>query len=68
MGVAIAPSDHTRVYLITGESLGNDKGFFVSDNGDRPLADGGPTFVDRRPRGRATRASSGGSAGSSSTR
>jgi hypothetical protein len=45
MGVAVAPSDHTRVYLITGESLGNDKGFFVSDNGDRPLADGGPTFV-----------------------
>ena len=45
MGVAIAPSDHTRVYLITGESLGNDKGFFVSDNGDRALADGGPTFV-----------------------
>ena len=45
MGVAIAPNDHTRVYLITGESLGNDKGFFVSDNGDRSLADGGPTFV-----------------------
>ncbi len=45
MGVAIAPSDHTRVYLITGESLGNDKGFFVSDNGDRALADGGPIFV-----------------------
>jgi hypothetical protein len=45
MGVAVAPSDHTRVYLITGESLGNDKGFFVSDNGDRSLADGGPTFV-----------------------
>jgi hypothetical protein len=45
MGVAIAPSDHTRVYLIVGESLGNDKGFYVSDNGDRSLADGGPTFV-----------------------
>ena len=45
MGVAVAPSDHTRVYLITGESLGNDKGFFVSNNGDRSLADGGPTFV-----------------------
>jgi hypothetical protein len=45
MGVAVAPSDHTRVYLITGESLGNDKGFFYSDNGDRSLADGGPTFV-----------------------
>ena len=45
MGVAIAPSDHTRVYLITGETFGSDKGFFVSDNGDRPLADGGPTFV-----------------------
>jgi len=45
MGVAVAPSDHTRVYLITGESLGNDKGFFYSDNGDRPLADGGPTFA-----------------------
>src|SRR6185437_13641824 len=45
MGVAVAPSDHTRVYLITGESLGNDKGFFSSDNGDRSLADGGPTFT-----------------------
>jgi hypothetical protein len=45
MGVAVAPSDHTRVYLITGESLGNDKGFFVSNNGDRPLSQGGPTFV-----------------------
>jgi hypothetical protein len=45
MGVVVAPSEHTRVYLITGESLGNDKGFFYSDNGDRPLADGGPTFV-----------------------
>jgi hypothetical protein len=45
MGVAIAPSDHTRVYLITGESLGNDKGFFVSNNGDRPLSAGGPTFT-----------------------
>jgi hypothetical protein len=45
MGVAVAPSDHTRVYLVTGESLGNDKGFFVSDNGDRPLTAGGPTFV-----------------------
>ncbi len=45
MGVAIAPSDHTRVYLIVGESLGNDKGFYVSNNGDRSLADGGPTFA-----------------------
>src|SRR4029079_14641317 len=49
MGVAIAPSDHTRVYLITGESLGNDKGFFVSDNGDRSLAADGPTFVAGGP-------------------
>jgi hypothetical protein len=45
MGVAVAPSDHTRVYLIVGESLGNDKGFYVSSNGERPLAQGGPTFV-----------------------
>src|SRR4051812_7584630 len=45
MGIAVAPNDHSRVYLITGESLGNDKGFFVSNNGDRSLADGGPTFV-----------------------
>jgi hypothetical protein len=45
MGVVVAPHNHTRVYLITGESLGNDKGFFYSDNGDRSLADGGPTFV-----------------------
>ena len=45
MGIVIAPSDHTRLYLITGESLGNDKGFFVSDNGDRALSAGGPTFV-----------------------
>jgi hypothetical protein len=45
MGIAVAPSDHTRLYLIVGETFGNDKGFYVSDNGDRPLADGGPTFV-----------------------
>ena len=67
MGVAIAPSDHTRVYLITGETFGSDKGFFVSDNGDRPLAEAARPSSPAATRA-GTRASSGGSAGSSSTR
>ena len=52
MGIAIAPSDHTRVYLITGESFGNDKGFFVSNNGDRLPRGRRPDLRDERPRRR----------------
>jgi Sortilin, neurotensin receptor 3, len=43
IGVAVAPNDPKRVYVITGNSLGPDKGFYVSN-------DGGDSFV---PGGRA---------------
>ncbi|WP_067138774.1 WD40/YVTN/BNR-like repeat-containing protein [Microtetraspora malaysiensis] len=43
IGVAVAPSDPNRVYVISGTTYGADKGFYVSD-------DGGDTFV---PGGRA---------------
>jgi photosystem II stability/assembly factor-like uncharacterized protein len=38
IGVAIAPGDPNRVYVISGTQFGPDKGFYVSD-------DGGDTFV-----------------------
>lgn len=37
IGVAVAPSDPNRVYVVTGDTNGFDKGFFVSN-------DGGDTF------------------------
>ena len=37
IGVAVAPTDPNRVYVITGDTNGFDKGFFVSN-------DGGDTF------------------------
>jgi photosystem II stability/assembly factor-like uncharacterized protein len=43
IGVAVAPSDPNRVYVISGNTYGPDKGFYVSD-------DGGDSFV---PGGRA---------------
>ena len=43
IGVAVAPSDPDRVYVVTGTQYGPDKGFYVSD-------DGGDSF---RPGGRA---------------
>ncbi|MFF4775826.1 WD40/YVTN/BNR-like repeat-containing protein [Microtetraspora fusca] len=43
IGVALAPSDPNRIYVISGTTMGADKGFYVSD-------DGGDTFV---PSGRA---------------
>jgi hypothetical protein len=43
IGVAIAPSDPNRVYVVSGTQYGLDKGFYVS-------TDGGDTFV---PGGRA---------------
>jgi photosystem II stability/assembly factor-like uncharacterized protein len=33
IGVAVAPSDPNRVYVVTGDTNGFDKGFFVSNNG-----------------------------------
>jgi photosystem II stability/assembly factor-like uncharacterized protein len=38
IGVALAPGDSNRVYVISGTPYGPDKGFYVSD-------DGGDTFV-----------------------
>jgi hypothetical protein len=38
IGVAVAPGDPNRVYVISGTPYGPDKGFYVSD-------DGGDTFV-----------------------
>lgn len=43
IGVALAPSDPNRVYVVTGTQYGLDKGFYVSN-------DGGDSFV---PGGRA---------------
>ena len=60
IGVALAPSDPTRVYVITTHTFGQDKGFYVSD-------DAGESFKRRRGRGRRA-ASAGGSGGSGSTR
>lgn len=37
IGVAVAPTDPNRVYVVTGDTNGFDKGFFVSN-------DGGDTF------------------------
>jgi photosystem II stability/assembly factor-like uncharacterized protein len=33
IGIAIAPADPNRVYVITGDTNGFDKGFYVSDDG-----------------------------------
>lgn len=38
IGVAVAPNDPKRVYVISGTQYGEDKGFYVSD-------DGGDTFT-----------------------
>jgi photosystem II stability/assembly factor-like uncharacterized protein len=50
IGVTIAPSDHNRVYVVSGSPYGPDKGFFVSN-------DGGDSFVAGA--GRAYQTSSG---------
>jgi photosystem II stability/assembly factor-like uncharacterized protein len=41
IGVAIAPSDPKRVYVITGTQYGLDKGFYVSDDHGDTLRPGG---------------------------
>ena len=62
IGVAIAPSNPNRIYVVTGSPYGPDKGFYGSD-------DGGDTLPRRRPRlPDVVAATSGGSAASGSTR
>lgn len=41
IGVAIAPTDHNRVYVISGDTFGPDKGFYVSDDGGDSFTPGG---------------------------
>ena len=41
IGVAIAPSDPNRVYVISGTQYGLDKGFYVSNNGGNSFTPGG---------------------------
>jgi hypothetical protein len=41
IGVAIAPGDPGRVYVVSGTPYGPDKGFYVSDNGGDTFVPGG---------------------------
>lgn len=41
VGVAIAPGDPSRVYVISGTQYGLDKGFYVSDDGGNSFTPGG---------------------------
>jgi hypothetical protein len=41
IGVAIAPSDPTRVYVVFGNNTGSDKGFYVSNDGGASFVAGG---------------------------
>jgi len=41
IGVAVAPSDPNRVYVITGTQFGLDKGFYVSNDGGTTFTPGG---------------------------
>src|SRR5262249_3386933 len=41
IGVAIAPSNPNRIYVLFGNQTGNDKGFYVSNDGGDTLTAGG---------------------------
>jgi photosystem II stability/assembly factor-like uncharacterized protein len=41
IGVAIAPTDTSRVYVIFGNQSGDDKGFYISNDGGDSFAAGG---------------------------
>jgi photosystem II stability/assembly factor-like uncharacterized protein len=45
IGVAIAPSNHNRVYVVSGSPYGPDKGFFVSDDGGDTFRAGGRAYA-----------------------
>jgi photosystem II stability/assembly factor-like uncharacterized protein len=45
IGVAIAPSNHNRVYVVSGSPYGPDKGFFVSDDGGDSFRAGGRAYA-----------------------
>jgi len=44
IGVAIAPSDHNRIYVAFGSPYGPDKGFYVSDDGGDSFLAGGRAY------------------------
>ena len=45
IGIAIAPSDPNRIYVVTGSPYGPDKGFYYSDNGGDTLRVGGRAYA-----------------------
>ena len=45
IGIAIAPSDPNRIYIVTGSPYGPDKGFYYSDNGGDTLRVGGRAYA-----------------------
>jgi photosystem II stability/assembly factor-like uncharacterized protein/transposase-like protein len=47
IGVAIAPSDPNRIYVITTQTGGQDKGFFVSNDGGDSFQTTGPLTSNR---------------------
>ena len=53
IGVAVAPSNPNRVYVIFGELHGNDKGFYYSNNGGDTWCTTGGTAECPTPAGRA---------------
>ena len=46
IGVAIAPSNHNRVYVVSGSPYGPDKGFLVSDDGGDSFRAGGRAYAN----------------------
>ncbi len=53
IGVAVAPSNPNKVYVILGELHGNDKGFYYSTNGGDTWCTTGGTAECPTPAGRA---------------
>ena len=45
IGVAIAPSDPNRIYVVSGTPYGPDKGFFISDDGGDSFRAGGRAYA-----------------------
>ena len=47
IGVAVAPSDPNRVYVVAGTPYGPDKGFYVSNDGGDSFTCGGRRFATK---------------------
>ncbi len=45
IGIAIAPSDPNRIYIVSGSPYGPDKGFYWSDDGGDTLRVGGRAYA-----------------------